>query len=101
MEDFFSGVWELLSKYGLFVVMVVATFSVALMRTAKATGKADWLEAGMCSFFALGIWLVLGYFGLPEEACVGIGAFIAYMGTHRVSSWVEDKLGFDKKDEEE
>lgn len=75
------------------------TFLMAIWRTAKNDGKADWLEAFMCTGLALGIFSTLNFFKLPPELCVAIGTFVGYMGTHKVSRIISDKLNIedDKK----
>lgn len=105
MEDFLHGVWHIVQEYYLLIMTVVMTILMAIFRTAKANGKVDWLEAGMCGIFAYGIWFVLGFFSLPEGAGVLIGGMIGFKGTTLVSAWIANKVGIsvdkeDKKDEQ-
>jgi len=36
---------------------------------------------------------MLDWLGLPAEVGIGIGVFIAYIGTLRFSNWVRSELG--------
>lgn len=100
MESLYDWLEKVLIENLVLLITITLTASMALMRTSKQTGKADFLEAGMCTLFALSIWFVLGFFGLPEGACVGIGVFVAYIGTHKTSQWVAEKLNLDMDDKE-
>lgn len=105
MEDFLNGVWHIIQEYYLLIMTIVMTVLMAVFRTAKTNGKVDWLEAGMCGIFAYAIWLVLGFFNLPEGAGVLVGGMVGYKGTAIVSAWIANKVGIpvdkeDKKDEQ-
>ena len=95
MEDFFHGVSKVILEYWILICIVLGTSGMALMRTAKQNGKADYLEAGMCTTFALSIYFVLEWLGLPSEAGIGIGTYVSYIGTHRFSRWVSKKIGME------
>ena len=73
--------------------IIVATSATAMLRTAREHGKADYIEASLCSLFSTSIWFMLDWLGLPAEVGIGIGVFIAYIGTLRFSNWVRSKLG--------
>ena len=74
MEDFFHGVSKAILEYWILICIVLGTSGMALMRTAKQNGKADYLEAG-----------------------IGIGTYVSYIGTHRFSRWVSKKIGMEDK----
>lgn len=102
MEDFFKGLCDSLAEYMVLVGIIAVTFLMAVFRTAKQHGKVDWIEAIICGIFALGVWLVLGWFNIPEGGGVLIGGIIGYKGSAAVSEWLSDKFGFDDdKDEED
>lgn len=91
--NFLVDAWNRFLEHGLLFPAIITTVLMALFRTKKLEGKADYLEAGMCVLFIYGIWFVMGYFGLPEGAAVIAGGFIGYLGTVRTSRWIADKLG--------
>lgn len=98
MEDFFNSLGKTVLEYWILICIVIATTGMAIMRTAKEKGKADYLEAGMCALFATSIWFVLDWLGLPAGAGVGIGTFIGYIGTHKFIRWVSKKVGLESTD---
>ena len=53
MEDFFHGVSKAILEYWILICVVLGTSGMALMRTAKQNGKADYLEAGMTNNFII------------------------------------------------
>ena len=93
MEDFLGNVWKTIVEYWMLIWIIVATSATAMLRTAKEHGKADYIEASLCSLFSTSIWFMLDWLGLPAEVGIGIGVFIAYIGTLRFSNWVRSKLG--------
>ena len=95
MEDFFGNVWKAIVEYWMLIWIIVATSATAMLRTAKEHGKADYIEASLCSLFSTSIWFMLDWLGLPAEVGIGIGVFIAYIGTLRFSNWVRSKLGIE------
>lgn len=48
MDQFNDHLIVFLNEYGATVMGFVLAFLMALWRTAKVNGKADWLEASMC-----------------------------------------------------
>ena len=97
MEDFLSNVWKGVVEYWILICVIAATASMALLRTAKQNGKLDYVEATICTIFALSIYFVLEWLGFPQEAGIGIGTFIGHIGSVRFSKWVIKKIGFDIK----
>lgn len=95
MEDFLGNVWKTIVEYWMLIWIIVATSATAMLRTAKEHGKADYIEASLCSLFSTSIWFMLDWLGLPAEVGIGIGVFIAYIGTLRFSNWVRSKLGIE------
>ena len=95
MEDFLGNVWKTIVEYWMLIWIIVATSATAMLRTAKEHGKADYIEASLCSLFSTSIWFMLDWLGLPEGVGIGIGVFIAYIGTLRFSNWVRSKLGIE------
>ena len=95
MEDFLSSVWKAIIEYWILICVIAATASMALLRTAQQNGKLDYVEAGICTIFALSIYFVLNWLGFPQEAGIGIGTFIGHIGSVRFSKWVAKKIGFD------
>ena len=93
MEDFLGNVWKTIVEYWMLIWIIVATSATAMLRTAKEHGKADYIEASLCSLFSTSIWFMLDWLGLPAEVGIGIGVFIAHIGTLRFSNWVRSKLG--------
>ena len=93
MEDFLGNMWKTIAEYWMLIWLVVATSATAMLRTAREHGKADYIEASLCSLFSTSIWFMLDWLGLPAEVGIGIGVFIAYIGTLRFSNWVRSKLG--------
>lgn len=76
---------QFLVEYGATIMGFVLAFFMAFLRTAKENGKADWLESLMCAGLTLGISSALSYFNMPQALAVAAGAFIGYLGTHKVS----------------
>ena len=95
MEDFLGNVWKTIVEYWMLIWIIVATSATAMLRTAREHGKADYIEASLCSLFSTSIWFMLDWLGLPAEVGIGIGVFIAYIGTLRFSNWVRGKLGIE------
>lgn len=90
---------EYLSKMMEIILTPVISFFVAcvmaLMRTKKNSGKADFLEGGMCGLFAVGVWSFLDWFNIPQLVAVGVSSAIGYMGTSFVSRIIEKKVDLD------
>ncbi len=101
MNDFLHGTWQTLVDYWLLLSTISAAFAMGVLRTAKANGKIDWLEAGMCGVFAYGIWFLLGFFNFPEGAGVLLGGIVGYKGTHFVSDWISMKLGLNSNEDKQ
>ena len=99
MQDNLNDFWKVIVEYWLLIAMVITTVVMAMFRTAKQHGKIDYLEAAMCAIFAYGVYLVLGWFKIPPEASVLVGGFVGWLGTARVAAIVQDKLGFESKDD--
>lgn len=98
MDQFNDHLLVFLNEYGATVMGFVLAFLMALWRTAKVNGKADWLEASMCAGFTLGVASFLAYLGLPQTLSIGIGAFFGYMGTHKISRFISKKINFEDDD---
>lgn len=98
MDDFLSSIWKGIVEYWILICIVFTTTGTALLRTAKKNGKADYLEAGMCTAFALSIYFILDWLGIPSEAGIGIGTYISYIGTHRFSRMISEKFDLDDKE---
>ena len=95
MQESLHDFWKVIVEYWILIWCVVATSATAMLRTAKEHGKADYIEASLCSLFSTSIWFMLDWLGLPSEVGIGIGVFIAYIGTVRFSNWVRSKLGIE------
>lgn len=95
MQENLHEAWKLLIEYWMLIWIVIATSATAMLRTAREHGKADYIEASLCSLFSTSIWFMLDWLGLPAEVGIGIGVFIAYIGTLRFSNWVRSKLGIE------
>ena len=93
MQENLNDFWKVIAEYRVLIWLVVTTSATAMLRTAKEHGKADYIEASLCSLFSTSIWFMLDWLGLPAEVGIGIGVFIAYIGTLRFSNWVRSKLG--------
>lgn len=92
---------ENILEYWLLICVLSTTICMAVMRTAKAHGKVDWLEAGMCGLFSFGVWFALSWLNIPEGVGVVIGGFIGYKGTVSTSQWVSKKLDLEDFKKEE
>lgn len=92
MEDFLQGFWKAILDYWFLLLTLIMTVLMAVLRTAKQYGKVDWIEAIICGIFALSVWLILGWFNIPESAGVLIGGMIGFKGSHAVSDWLDKKL---------
>lgn len=99
MEDFLQGCWKVILDYWFLVLTLIMTILMAALRTAKQYGKVDWIEAVICGIFALSVWLILGWFNIPESAGVLIGGMIGFKGSHAVSDWLSEKFGVDEDEE--
>ena len=94
MNDFLHAVWTIISEVWLLILSVLVAWGMAMGRTLKANGKFDWVEGGMCGFFALGVYYALSWLNLPEGASVLVGGVIGHVGSIRAGSWISKKLGF-------
>ena len=95
MQENLNDFWKVIVEYWILIWCVVATSATSLLHTAREHGKADYIEASLCSLFSTSIWFMLDWLGLPAEVGIGIGVFIAYIGTLRFSNWVRSKLGIE------
>ena len=95
MQENIHDVWQAILDYWFLIAMVTTTFIMAIIRTAKNSGKIDYLESIMCSLLTYGVWFVLTWLNLPEGIGVLIGGLIGYSGTHVTSRWLYKKLGID------
>ena len=95
MQEHLDDFWKLLVDYRMLIWLIIATSATAMLRTARERGKADYIEASLCSLFSTSIWFMLDWLGLPPEVGIDIGVFIAYIGTLRFSNWVRNKLGIE------
>ena len=89
MDDFTKQVAEVVGPFYIAIASFVMAFFMALFRTAKKRGQADWLEAFMCGFFAVGFWSLTTWLGFPEIISVGFASIIWYKGTHFVSKKID------------
>lgn len=95
MYQFYDHFMVFITEYKATMMGFILAFFMALWRTAKTTGKADWLEACMCAGFTVGVASILDYYGMPQSISIGVGSFIGYMGTSKVSEFVTKKLNLD------
>ena len=95
MQENLNDFWKIVVEYWMLIWIIVATSATAMLRTAREHGKADYIEASLCSLFSTSIWFMLDWLDLPSEVGIGIGVFIAYIGTLRFSNWVRSKLGIE------
>ena len=93
MQENLHDFWKVIVEYWILIWCAVSTSATSLLHTAREHGKADYIEASLCSLFSTSIWFMLDWLGLPSEVGIGIGVFIAYIGTLRFSNWVRSKLG--------
>lgn len=93
MQENLNDAWAVVLEYWLVISTVLMAVLMAVFRTAKATGKVDWLEAVMCGLFAYGIWFSLSFMNIPEGVGVLVGGMVGYKGTALVSKWIGNKLG--------
>lgn len=89
MDDLPQQVAETISPFYVAIASFVMAFLMALFRTAKKRGQADWLEAFMCGFFAVGFWSLTAWMGFPEIISVGFASVVGYKGTHFVSKKID------------
>lgn len=101
MEEFFKGVADTLINYGLAIATVLSAIVMAVFRTAQRNGRVDLIESVMCGIFALSVWLILGWFNIPESAGVLIGGMIGYLGSSTVGAWLANRFGIKGKDNNE
>lgn len=99
MQENLNDFWQAILDYWFLIAAITTTFIMAMFRTAKANGKIDYLEAAMCALFAYGVYFVLGWFKIPPEASVLVGGFVGWLGTAKIAAIVQDKLGFESKDD--
>ena len=76
MQEYLDDFWKLLVDYWMLIWLVIATSATAMLRTAREYGKADYIEASLCSLFSTSIWFMLDWLGLPPEVGIGIGVCI-------------------------
>lgn len=103
MEDFFQGLWKSFVEYWYLISTITIAVVMALLRTFKANGKFDWVEAGICGLFSYAVYLSLSWLSIPDGASVLAGSIIGHLGSVRVGAWISSKLGLDnggKKNEQ-
>jgi len=101
VEDFFKGLVDTLTHYGLVVATVASAVAMAIFRTAQRNGRVDLIESVICGIFAWGCFLVLGWLGLPEGGGVLIGGMIGYLGSSTIGHWLANRFGIKGKDDNE
>lgn len=82
-------------EHGYTIMGIIAAFLVAFWRTSQEKGKGDWLEAGICSFFTLGISVLLEWINFPIQASIFVGSFVGYLGAAKVSKMISKKIGLE------
>ena len=95
MEDFFQGLWKTFIEYWYLISTITIAINMALLRTVKANGKFDWIEAGICGLFSYAVWASLSWLNIPEGASVLVGGVIGHVGSVRVGAWLSQKFGLD------
>lgn len=90
-DEFLKYTKEIYEAFGIAFASFLMAFTMALIRTKRKHGKADWLEAGMCGLFAIGTWSLLMWFNVPEMVAVGAASAIGFKGTHFVSDLIDKK----------
>ena len=65
MQEHLDDFWKVIVEYWMLIWLVIATSATAMLRTAKEHGKADYIEASLCSLFSTSIWFMLDWLGLP------------------------------------
>lgn len=96
-DEFLKQTNDFLQPFGTAIASFVMAFFMALFRTKKKHGKADWLEALMCGLFAIGAWTLLMWFKVPELVAVGAASAIGFKGTHFISDLLDKKIEEHKK----
>lgn len=68
------------------------SFILALLRSVRTGGNwvATLFEASICSFLTIGAFSIVQAFfpSVTEQACVGIGSIIGYLGTSTVQKYL-------------
>ena len=70
MQEHLNDFWQTLLEYWMLIWSIIATTATAMLRTAREHGKADYIEASLCSLFSTSIWFMLDWLGLPSEAAI-------------------------------
>ena len=91
MEDFLQDCWKAILDYWFLLLTLIITILMAVLRTAKQHGKVDWIEAIICGIFALSVWLILGWFNIPESAGIGCHYETSYNAKRNVYRGKETK----------
>ena len=73
MQEHLDDFWKLLVEYWMLIWSIIATTATAMLRTAREHGKADYIEASLCSLFSTSIWFMLDWLGLPSVVGIVTG----------------------------
>lgn len=82
-------------EHGYTIMGIIAAFLVSFWRTSQEKGNGDWLEAGMCSFFALGLSNALTWLNISSSLSTLIGAFVGYVGVAKISKIISKKTNIE------
>ena len=89
--EFFERIVQWFNNHPIFSGAILS-FILAVLRSARSgTGwVATLFEASICSFLTIGAFSFVQIFfpAVTEQACVGIGSIIGYLGTPTVQKYL-------------
>ena len=91
MSEMLKTVAETAAPFVTAVASFVMAFFVALLRTFQQNGRANLVESIICGLLAIGVWSLLGWFGIPQIVAVGFASAIGYFGAHQIGEFVRKR----------
>lgn len=82
--------WLLL--HGEIIMGFLLAVLLAVFRTAKKYGKADWVEALICGALTLAAASLLEWMKFPSQLAIAVGGVIGFKGSQWTNSLIDKKL---------
>lgn len=85
-----------LLQHGEIIMGFMLAVLLAVFRTSKKYGKADWLEALICGALTLAAASLLEWMKFPSSLAIAIGGVIGFKGSHWTNAIIDRKLDIDE-----
>lgn len=87
-----EAIWAWLIQHGEIVVGFFLAVVLAIFRTTRAYGKADWVEALICGFLTLAGASLLEWLKFPSQIAIAVGGVIGFKGSKWANEFIDKKL---------